>query len=780
MQDSNEAVAHAPEGRSIAALAVGALAFLLPFFFIPNAAFPFQFSKTLLALLAVVIILIAFSVRTLRSGTLSFSWSWLSSAILVLPFAYLVSSIFSSVRSLSFFGYELDQDTFGFMALGAALALATTFAVTSKERIFSTLKAIIIGGWIVLLFQAIQILFHVPVQWGVFSSPIQNLIGKWNDLGLFTSLIASLSLLALETMSHSLLRKIALGAGLVVAVALLVLTSFPLAWYLFGIVAFLTLVFSLLKRVARQTGAEAVPSSSTGGIASILAVAAVVFFVFFGSGLSTSLQNHYGISALEVSPSFQGTLSVLGGVYSKSPFFGSGPNTFASQWLLFRPAATLSTVFWSTAFGSGFAYIPTALATGGIVVGLAWLLLIGCFLWIAARALLSPSTGSGASYFLVVSTALGSAFLLAAHLFYNPSSSLTLLLFLFLGLFIASLRGTSLARSVSASFSHNARLAFVSVVGIAVVLVTSLVSLYGAGETYASSVMEGKAAARASANDIPGAISAATSAVSLSAQDRYLRALTNLELSQLSAIAQKGTSDATSQADFQNALSQAIQNSAAAVALDPTSYDNWMTRASVYEAVVPLNITGAADNAAAALESARKLNPASPEIDYQEAALKAYAKDNAGAKAAAEASVAKKADYTPAILLLAQVALNEGNLDDAIASLKSALVFSPNDSSLLYEIGLLELQAKQYQNAADSLAAALAVAPDYANAKFYLGEAAVFLGKNADALALFQDLAKSNPDNTTLTDVITKLQAGSNPFAGSASATLPPETAPAQ
>jgi tetratricopeptide (TPR) repeat protein len=270
-------------------------------------------------------------------------------------------------------------------------------------------------------------------------------------------------------------------------------------------------------------------------------------------------------------------------------------------------------------------------------------------------------------------------------------------------------------------------------------------------------------------------MAAAKEAVSLSPQDRYYRTLTALDIASISSIAQSGKNDAATQQAFQSALSDAIQNASAAVSFDPTSYANWMSRASVYEAAVPFGIQGAEENALAALEEARKRNPGTPEVDYHEATLKDYAKDDTAAKTLAQASIAKKADYTPAILLLAQISLNQGNLNDAILSLKSAIVFTPGDSSLLYELGLLELQAKSYDVAAEAFTNAIAITPNYQNAMFYLGEADVFLGKTDAALALFKDLAEKNPDNTVLTDVISKVEAGKNPFIGTQ--TLPPETA---
>jgi tetratricopeptide (TPR) repeat protein len=196
----------------------------------------------------------------------------------------------------------------------------------------------------------------------------------------------------------------------------------------------------------------------------------------------------------------------------------------------------------------------------------------------------------------------------------------------------------------------------------------------------------------------------------------------------------------------------------------------------VYEAVVPLNIDGAIDKAFETLAFAGLLNPTSPEVDYHVASLKAYQEDFAGARAGAESALSKKADYTPAILLLAQLSLNEGKLDDAIGAVNAAIVFNPRDSSLLYQLGLLQLQAKRYQPAADAFQAALGLTPDYANASFFLGQADVFLGKKDEALRIFKNLQTKNPDNMTLQGVITDLENGKNPFE---QGTVPPaEQAP--
>lgn len=755
---------------SFAPFVLVAFAFLLPFFFVPDALFPFQFSKTVLALVAAVAIFIAFAMRTLRSGILSFRWSSILTGAVGLTFVYLLSSFFSSTSSLSFFGYQLDPDTFGFIALGAALMFATTLAVDTEERIFRIFLALLAGAWVVFLFQLIQVLFGVPIHLGIFTTPIQNLLGKWNDFSLFAGLFAALALVSLEALSLSVLGASVLGATLAVSLFFLALANFPLAWYILGAVSFATLVFSFMRRHVSE---DAAPLKSRG-VVSCIVLAVVVFFVFFGSPVSLALQNHFNIQALEVSPSVGGTLGIVGNVFSKNPVFGSGPDTFVNDWFLARPASTLGTVFWSTEFSAGFGFIPSTLATGGIVVGIGWLLLIGLFLWVGVRALVRVSAEGSRAYFLIVLSALASAILFVMHLWYVPSASLSLMLFLFLGLFIASLGRTSFVRNVVVRFSESPRLGFVSVLAIAVLIVGSLVALYGTGEVYASAVTEANAVSLGNAGDTAGALAAGREAVSLAPLDVYYRTLTSLDLASLASTTQNGKNDVATQQAIQSALSDAITNASAAIALNPESFDNWMNRAAVYEAAVPLSIQGAADSATAALEEARKRNPNTPEVDYQEASLKEFAKDDAGAKTAAEAAIAKKADYTPAILLLAQISLNQGNLAEAISSLKSAIVFTPNDSSLLYQLGLLELQAKEYSDAADAFNQALTITPDYQNAMFYLGAADVYLGKKDEALALFGELLDKNPGNAVLTDVISKLGSGKNPFENGTA--LPPGT----
>ncbi len=764
MENSSESLppsAHRESDSSLVSFLLIGLGFLLPIFLIPSVDFPFQFSKTILALVFVAIFYFIFSLSVFKNAGFSLSFSLPLGAILILPLAYLASAIFSPNPALSLFGYQLDSDTFVFTALGAVLTLVILLAIKNPRQIFSVLLGLFWAGVATVVFQLIQFFGNAPLPIPALDAPYINLVGTWNDLGVFLGLIASLVLVALGSLQLSKMSSLVVQAVLVLSLAVLAVINFSIAWVLVAIVAFAMFVFSLTRGFAGGKGGQPGARGVHAGVVLVIAL----FFLFAGNGIATSLQNYFKIQTLEVRPSAQGTLSVLESVYAKSPIFGSGPNTFSADWLLYRPNGIISTPFWDVGFNSGFAAIPTSAVTGGLVVGLAWLLLILSLCFTAFRALIAVPESGDRSYFLVVATAVGSLYLLVMHAIYVPEPVITLLMFLFFGLFLASLRGSRFSKEMHISFKESPRLGFVSILIVLIFGVVTLASLYGAGTVYASAYKNQLANNYSSAGDLEKARASILSAIALSPQDRYYRSLAAIELGRLNGIVSSGSTDAAAQGKFRDTLTSAIQAAAQTTVLNSASYDNWLSRASVYASVVPLKISGSYETAVAALSEARKYNPQTPEIDFRIAQMKAAQNDAVGARASAEASLAKKADYTSAILLLAQVSLSEGKLSEAIKSVESAVFLEPQNAQLAYQLGLLNLQNKKYEAARDAFLQALSITPDYANASFFLGQSYFLLGQKDDALKQFKGLLDKNADNDTLKSVISAIEAGKDPFA---------------
>ncbi|MEK9177840.1 MAG: tetratricopeptide repeat protein, partial [Patescibacteria group bacterium] len=107
----------------------------------------------------------------------------------------------------------------------------------------------------------------------------------------------------------------------------------------------------------------------------------------------------------------------------------------------------------------------------------------------------------------------------------------------------------------------------------------------------------------------------------------------------------------------------------------------------------------------------------------------------------------------------------QGNLKDAIISTQVATQMSPQSPLLFFQLGLLQYNAKNYASSTETLERALTLTPEYANAKYFLGLSYVRMNRIADAIAIFTDLAKTNPDNKEISFILTNLEAGKSPFA---------------
>ncbi len=628
-----------------------------------------------------------------------------------------------------------------------------------RVKVFSPLLALLFASWVVILFQLMQVFFNAPLPIAFLNDPTANLVGSWNELGIFAGLSASLLLFVMGSLPLSRMHRILVSITLAGALFVVALVGFMPVWIAIATVSFAMLVYALVTRHF-MAGAEGKASGIVPGAALVIAL----FFLFLGGGVTTAVQGAFHISSLDVRPSFQGTLGVLEGVYAHSPVTGSGPNTFSAAWLAYRPGAVLATPFWNTSFGAGAGAIPTAIATGGVVVAAGWIILLMALLYTVVRALVVIPAAGDRRYLLTAVTALGAAYLAAMHIIYAPGAGTTLLFFIMIGLLIASLKETRLLSTMTLSFKSSPRMGFASVLVLLLLVLGSIAALYGVGRTYLGTVFYDRAVVAGNNGDLAGADAALTHALLFAKEDQYYRAASVIDLAHVSAIVSGGSSDAAAQTAFQNALTKAVQDANAAVALDPNRYENIIARANVYGSVVPLKIDGAYDRAIADLAAAAKLSPQNPEVDFRVAEAKLGNGDSVGAEAAVNAALAKKPDYTDAILLLAQIELNNGDIAKAIESVKGAVYFQPTNPTLLYQLGVLLISNKEYQDAATALEAAVAADGTFANAKFFLAEAYAFLGKTADATTIMAELAKENPDNATVAQYQRALEAGTNPF----------------
>jgi tetratricopeptide (TPR) repeat protein len=272
-----------------------------------------------------------------------------------------------------------------------------------------------------------------------------------------------------------------------------------------------------------------------------------------------------------------------------------------------------------------------------------------------------------------------------------------------------------------------------------------------------------------------------TKAISLDASDLYWQARAEVALvkaQKLAATVTSTTTASTSQAvlvEITDILGKGLSYAKSAIAFDPTNYYNYLSEARIGEAQTNVGMANAYDNTVKAYNSAIGTNPYNPSTYLSLASFEAGQKKYDDSITALGKSLQVKNNYLDAVYLLSQVYAAKGDTANAITAAKVAVELNPQNSLLLFQLGILDYNNKDYAGAVDALGKALKVQPDYANAKYFLGLSYARLNDPAKAIVQFDDLAKTNADNKDIALILSNLKAGKSIFSDTA---VPTATAP--
>ena len=764
----------------IAAAVLLLLAFLLPVFFIPSVAFPFQLSKSLLLSLAVLLAFSLFVIARLRDGAFALPASPLFVALGAVLSLFVLSGLLSGSIVPSLLGAGFEVGTAHNLLILSLLVFLVSLLFRKPEQIFNGYLAFLASFFLIAFFHLLRLALGPDfLSAGVFVETVANTIGKWNDLGIFFGAAALLSLVTVELLSLNRLFRLLLYGALGVSLFFLALVNFGTLWFVLGLFSLVFLVYlisfnsprSLVGSPASAPWHEKEESKAAPlrriPLPSLFVLLVSVLFILAGTTIGRSLSSAFGISQLEARPSWSATFDVARQTLIEDPLLGAGPNQFVRKWLQFKPSGINQTIFWNSDFSYGVGLIPTFLVTVGILGLIAWAAFFLLFLYAGFRAILSRAESSFSRY-LVTSSFLVSLFLWAFSVFYIPSQTIFALTFWFTGLFIAALASESAAPEKTISFANDPRAGFVSVLLLILLLIGGVTLCYALIQRYAAAVsFQRGVLAFQRAGDLEAAERLMTRAAALASEDVYFRFLSELSLLRMNALLRQNpdtVSAEAARAEFQTLLGAALERARGAVAENPRNYENFMTLGRVYEAVVPLGIEGAYESARRSYEEARARNPHSPAILLALARLESAKGDNAKAREEIARALAEKSNYTEAVFLLSQIEAREGNIKAAIQSAEAASVLSPNDATVFFQLGLLRWNDRNFQGAAAAFERATAQNPSYANAKYFLGLSYERLNRDTEALAQFTDLKAMNPDNAEVELILRNLKAGREPF----------------
>tara|TARA_A100001015_G_scaffold202203_1_gene225814 strand:+ start:79 stop:2454 length:2376 start_codon:yes stop_codon:yes gene_type:complete len=744
--------------------------FLLPLAVFPTAWLPLAMGKMSIIALGVFAALLLWTVARFKEQRVVFPNTNVLWTSLLLIVGYVVTAVLSGNIMQSFVGFGFERDTV--IALFTFVATLSVAALTTEKVVhFIRLQqAALAAFFIIAIFQIVRVVIGGDVILPTLFSndSTVTVLGSWNDLGVMSGLALIMALSGLALFTSRAVRGV-LYLLSVLALFLLVLVNLLAVWVTLMIAALLISVYIFSDASHDQKSGTFTPRFPWKRIApSGVVVLVSLVFIFGGSVFSTQISETFNIAYVDVRPSWEGTITAGTGALKENTLFGVGPNSFREAWVDYKPQAVNETNFWSVDFNFGIGYIPSAFVTGGLVVGVLWLLFFASFIHLGFRLLIHRAA-QPAHMYMIISSFLGAGYLWVLTIVYVPQTVVLAYTFILTGIVIAAARISGVLK-VGEIRSHHNYAAGIAVTEIFVAIFVITIAFTAITvERIRTNVLVSNIVAAANAGDLNKAETISERRISLFPGDvRPAQLRTNIGVAKLSEILNEENADTEDlQARFQEELTKTISAAQSVVTIDGDNYQSWLLLADVYSSLVPLEIEGSYDSAVAAYAEAQTRNARTPQIPLSLARLALNNNDIQGAKTYAREALALKSNYTDAFYLLSQIAIGENNVEDAIASTESVVVLNPNNTGLLFQLGVLQYSVEAYDRVIPVLERAVALDPNYSNALYYLGLAYEKLDNAEGALAVFERIAVLNPENEEIQTVVEALREG-----GSAAAAL--------
>lgn len=746
--------------RELSLFCLYAAFFLLPLWVLPFTASPLDLNKIYLAYFLFMLAAVFWFAHSLQTGRVALPKNLAFVFLAAFLASFAVSAFLSPAGHVAFVG--MGNEPLTLSALGLfSLAFFLGAVLFSSESSFRALLILFSSFTLMVIFQFFQSILKIQLFSFFPADPTFNLFGSWNDLGIFTGLILLSSVITFDFLPRSLF-KVFCGIVLALSLVTAATVNFNLAWWLTAF--YLTVLLAYLY--------------SRGGASRRFFrlpffILIVALFFLLARPLASNFLSSMGIQFVEVRPSWNATWQVITGALKESPAFGTGPASFGYDWLKYRPADIAQTPFWQVRFSAGAGLLPSLLAEAGLVgmvlfIGFLWL-----FLWQGFKALVGEKEEDS---FLKILFFLGALYLWTAAFVYAVGFLIVFLVFLFTGIFFALAVLRREGAWISFSLFERSGLGFISAL-VMIFMVVLLVSwFYVLGQKYYAAVVYGQGVLALNRGDADGAEQKLSAAIRFDGRDRYLRSLTDFHLARLQEVLQsRDLPENEARARFQDVLGQAIQNAQTAVNLNPADYLNWMNLGRIYEAVVPFKIRGASDFAKAGYGEALKRFPSNPEAYLAQARVSLLDGNSKDARDFLLKAVDAKRDYAPAHFLLAQLEASSGNLSEAIRRAETTVLLVPNDIGVLFQLGLLYYQNKNFSDAKIVLERAVELNSNYSNARYFLGLIYDRAGEKAKALEEFQKILALNPDNNEIRQIIGNLNSNKPALFGISPPASPPE-----
>ena len=745
----------------------------MPVFFLPWTANVLDFNKQVLLIFLVFISLFCWLLKSLKEGKINLNWSRFNLVVILFLVILGLSTLFSSYKYGSFWGWPLDIAPSFLTILGFVLLYFLIVNIFQTAEIFGLLLTLALSSFLAVLFGGLQLFgkFFLPFDFARLTS--FNTVGTVNGLGVFAALLLPL-IISLIFISKRVIKFLLAIFGLAM-LGLIFLVNSWVAWVslLIGVAAIL--IFGIARREAFQT--------SWLTLSMVLLVIALFFGIFRVSIPALPA------TPLEVSPSQTTTFNIAAQTLKESIptlFLGSGPSTFVYDYSKFKPETINQTAFWGVRFSSGASEILDKLATTGILGLISFLGILAVFLWLAPHHLLRNSNikKSGGGWVLGLGIFASWLATATAFLFYPANLSLGFLFWIFTASFIVfapsplssqkwwGVKSWELKPSSLANIGVSFLFIFILILGIGLLFVE--------GQRYLAEVRYLQGIRAWQAGDNQKAINYILSAISHTggSQDNYWRDLSQVYLLKISEeLQRKDISQEELKKVIPPLVSNAVNSAKSATDISPKNVANWSVRGFVYRQMI--NISEGADEwAINSYEEAKKLEPTNPYIFTELGQVYLAKNETERAREQFQKALDLKSDYAPARFQIALIYVGENKIAEAIGEMENAKRESPLDVGVAFQLGVLYYNDKQYDKAKAEFERAVGLNENYSNARYFLGLIYDREGKKSEAISQFEKIAQLNPDNEEVKKILVNLRAGKSALEGITPAQPPIEEKP--
>ncbi len=751
---------------------------LVPLFYLPWTSSVLEYNKQILLVVISSVGLVAWLLGAVVSGKMTLRFSPLDKGVLALLIASIVTAMFSLTPAKSIFGISISLSS----SLLSVIALSVFYFLivnTIHDRGRMLRLALMSSGLIALVVGIAQMFTLYALPGDFTHSRAFNTVGSLNSLGVLAAFLLPLfakSFHKLNARWYSVFTVV----GVLLSMAVLVILNWWVLWAiaLAGMLAMIAFDSLNVTQLSEDYGGRKNRYALSRFVVPVIVIVIGAFSLLVNFN-PASLKANFPV---EVAPSYGLSWSVAMNVMKDRLLFGWGPENFSLAFDKFGAGNLANTQLSSLKFFDATSEVFNMAVAGGAVQIIALLFFIWCVVQVVTRfgSVISESIarGESASFAAQSSGAMAMALAMIVGIFMYPLNlTLWFVFIVVLGLLALTVSGD---KSTTVDIEERPMYSLGASLGFIVGLILVLSGVYLTSIRYVADIRYAHALGQ---KDASVAMDGLVKAIDLDgASDRYLRDASQLALVMLRDEMGKTGTDANRAQRIQNLMASSVQLAQRATTIQPIESLNWSNLGQVYQA-----LTGLVDNverlAEDAYKKAAELRPGDPSFDNRigqmwlaraeliRTAIRQskgstkdleaeYVRSLANAEEAFKRAVDTSSTFGLAIYNLGAVYDRQGKVKEAIAQLETIAPYNANEPTLMFELGLLYIRSGQKTFAIAAMERAVLLAPQYANARWYL---ALLLEEKDDlggALNQLREILNSNPDNDALKEKISQLESG--------------------